>query len=108
MTVSKKEREQLAQKVVALTLSGKSEEALGVLKPILDTKCPFTTLDLVGRQIGQASAGNTTFFETFDRIVDHHAMGGFVIVGQALIWFLPKRFEKVMEKSREYIIKGDT
>lgn len=108
-SISKKEIEQLAEKVVNLTVSGNSEGALTVLKPILDFKCPFAKLDTLGRQIGKASVqiDIPKFFETFDRIIDYNAMGGVVIVGQSLIHFLPLAFEKVMEKSREYIIKGD-
>lgn len=35
-------------------------------------------------------------------------MGSFVVAGQALIKFLPYDFKEVMEKSKEYIIKGNT
>lgn len=109
MNISRKEIEQLAEKVVDLTLSGDSEGALHVLKPVLNVKCPFAKLDTLGRHIGKAHTHPDTpkFFETFDRIINYNAMGGFVIVGQSLIHFLPDVFDKVMEKSREYIIEGD-
>ncbi len=106
--LSKKEIEQIAEKVINSVREKNTEAAFYALKPILDTKCPFSKLDILGRKIGQAStAESRKFFEVFDRIIDYNAMGGFVIVGQALIHFLPENFEKVMEKSREYIIKGD-
>jgi len=107
--ISKKGIEQLAEKAVDLILSGDSEGALHVLKPVLDVKCPFAKLDTLGRQISKVGTKTDMpkFFETFDRIIDYNAMGGFVIVGQSLIHFLPDAFDKVMEKSREYIIKGD-
>lgn len=108
MKVTRREIEELAEDVVDLILSGNSEAALKKLKPVLDVKCPFTFLDALGKRIGQAGTDPEKFFETSDRIVDYNAMGGFVIVGQALIHFLPGSFDKVMEKSREYIIKGDT
>ena len=108
MNMTRKEIRELAEKVANLTKSGKSEAALQVLKPILDCKYPFAKLDTLGQHLGKTGGNLKEFFETFDRIVNYNAMGGFVIVGQALIQFLPNNFELVMEKSREYIIKGDT
>ena len=107
MSITRDEIEVLAQKVVSLTASGKNAAALNVLKPSLDVKCPFTKLDMLGRKIGQAGRDNAKLFETFDTIIEYGAMGGYVIVGQALIEFLPRNFMYVMEKSREYIIKGN-
>lgn len=107
-SLSKKEIIQIAGKVVNSTLEGNTEAAFYTLKPILDVKCPFSKLDALGRKIGQADTTEPEkFFELFDRIIDCNAMGGYVIVGRALIHFLQDNFEKVMEKSREYIIKGD-
>ncbi len=105
--VPRKEIENLVEKVVRLTMSGNHEEAVQVLKPVLDTKCPFTTLDTIGKRIGENGKSSDKFFKTFDRIIDYNAMGGFVIAGQGLIQFLPCHFEEVMEKSRDYIVKGD-
>ena len=108
MYTTRKEIRELAEKVANLTTSGKSEAVLQALKPVLDFKCPFAKLDTLGQHIGKTSGNPKEFFETFDRIINYNAMGGFVIVGQALIQFLPNNFKLVMEKSREYIIKGDT
>lgn len=47
------------------------------------------------------------FIELSDQIVEYDAMGGYVIVGRGLTYFLENRFDKVMEKSKEYIIMGD-
>lgn len=97
----------LADSVGKSILEGNSE-AIQKLKPILDTKCPFSKLDLLGREIGQfGRSQQQKFFKAFDEIIDHNAMGGFVIVGQALIHFLERNFENVMRKSRGYIIRGD-
>lgn len=110
MTISKQELQQLAEKVVNTILSG-DNEVIQILKPILDVKCPFAKLDTLGKHIGKAGAGSDNaeaFFTAFDSIIEYNAMGSFVIVGQALIHFLPDHFKSVMEKSKEYIIKGDT
>ncbi len=107
MSISTKEIEHLADKVVNLTMAGDVQAAFQELKPILDTKCPFSKLDHLGREIGKESSDFGALIVTFDRIIDYNAMGGFVIVGQALIWFLPSNLTEVIEKSREYIIKGN-
>ncbi|MBU6997336.1 MAG: DNA alkylation repair protein [Theionarchaea archaeon] len=84
------------------------EAALHALRPILDRKCHFSTLDLLGKRIGQMGVDeHETFFKAFDKIIQYNAMGSYVIVSQALIWFLPSHLEFVMRKSREYIITGD-
>ncbi|MEM2897384.1 MAG: DNA alkylation repair protein [Candidatus Bathyarchaeia archaeon] len=65
-------------------------------------------LDFLGRQIGQSISHEAQkSFTLFDKIIDRNAMGSFVIVSQALIHFLPNNFDKVMVKSREYIVKGN-
>ena len=98
----------LAKKVVDLTLKDDKKGALKSLKPLLDTKCPFSKLDLLGKEIGQISKIYPQKIIGFlDQIIDYNAMGSFVIVGQALISFLENNFEDVMQKSREYIIRGD-
>ena len=108
--ISRKEIETVAEKVVNSTMLGDHEAVLQALRPILDRRCPFAKLDMLGKYIGRKGAESgelSKVIEAFDSIVDYNAMGGYVIVGQALIWFLPHRFEQVMEKSREYIIKGN-
>jgi 3-methyladenine DNA glycosylase AlkD len=106
MNLSKQEIDTLANQVVDAVVCGGNP--FEMLKPILDTKCPFAKLDMLGHRIGTSgSVDSQKFFKLFDTIIEYNAMGGFVIVGQALIHFLPYTFEKVMEKSKEYIIKGD-
>lgn len=109
-TLSKGEIKALAEVVGASAASGDIRDVVQLLKPVLDSKCPFANLDRLGKEIGTSSIASgelSKVIEAFDSIVDYNAMGGYVIVGQALIWFLPHRFETVMEKSREYIIKGN-
>jgi len=98
----------LAEKVVGFILTDDDKSAIQTLKPLLDARCPFSKLDFLGKEIGQSGIdANDNFFKAFDEIIDYNAMGGFVVVGQALIQFLENDFEKVMNKSREYIIKGN-
>ncbi|MBU7016142.1 MAG: hypothetical protein HXS44_01435 [Theionarchaea archaeon] len=80
MNMTRKEIRELAEKVAELTRSGKSETALQALKPVLDYKCPFAKLDTLGQHICETGENPKEFFETFDRIVNYNAMGGFVIV----------------------------
>lgn len=106
MRLSKHKIDAIAKDVVNAVVTDR--QPLEILKPVLDTKCPFARLDMLGNRIGKSGVLNPQkFFKTFDTIIEYNAMGGFVIVGQALIHLLPHNFEKVMEKSREYIIKGD-
>ncbi|MCL5011200.1 MAG: DNA alkylation repair protein [Patescibacteria group bacterium] len=106
--ISNEQIKTLANQVISLTSANKYREVVKILKPLLDTKCPFIKLDLLGKEIGRAGTSQPQkFFKSFDEIIDYNAMGGFVIVGQALIPFLEKDFEAVMQRSREYIIKGN-
>jgi len=105
---TKEEIKLLAGEVTDLILAGENNKAIEILKPILDTKCPFVRLDFLGREIGSAGINKPgIFFKFFDELIDYNAMGGFVIVSRALTEFLENNFDLVMEKSKEYIIKGD-
>jgi len=105
---SRQELENLSKSVVSFYETEKYDAGLQVLKPLLNSKCPFAKLDFLGQSIGQAGAYQPKkYFEAFDLIINYNAMGSFVIVGQALSSFLTNDFEGTMLKSREYIIKGD-
>jgi 3-methyladenine DNA glycosylase AlkD len=95
--------------VAKLASKGNNSSAIvGNLKPILDSKCPFAKLDYLGSCLGKAGKNDTQkFYPLFDEIINYGAMGGFVVVGRSLTCFLETDFNKVMEKSREYIIAGD-
>jgi 3-methyladenine DNA glycosylase AlkD len=106
ISLSRDERELLAEKVVSAVVS--NTDAFPILQPILDFKCPFRQLDDIGARIGKGLKNRPDlFFKLCDTIVEYNAMSGFVIVGHALIMGLPYTFDRVMEKSREYIIQGD-
>lgn len=108
MIFSKQQIELLAGNIAGFILTGNINEAFQTLKPFLDKKCSFPKLDLLGREIGEAGVNQPDkFFEAFDMIVDYKAMGGSVVVGQAMVPFLENRFEKAMQKNREYIVKGN-
>jgi 3-methyladenine DNA glycosylase AlkD len=108
-SLSREEIDYIAQRVVDACVCEEYGVALHVLKPILDEKCPFSRLDLLGKRIGQVGTEEyEKLLAAFDEIIEYNAMGSYVIVSQALVWFLPSHLEGVMRKSREYIIKGDT
>jgi 3-methyladenine DNA glycosylase AlkD len=101
--------QQLAKEFQSQTQKNHYEKAAEVLKPLLNAKCSFSKLDLLGTLIGdKAKDEPAKFLRAFDCIIDSQAMGGFVIVSEALVSFLDTDFETVMQKSREYIIKGAT
>ena len=98
----------LAQAAANSILADDNEGAVRTLQQLLSAKCEFSELDLVGKEIGHVGTGQPQkFFEAFDKIIDKGTMGGFVIVGRALTCFLETDFQGVMQKSREYTIKGD-
>ncbi|MBU1177832.1 DNA alkylation repair protein [Patescibacteria group bacterium] len=98
-----------AKKIINLVETGRPNLASQVIKPILDNKIPFAKLDKLGSLIGQASLDNKQkYFPFFDAIIKYNAMGGFVVVSRALIPHLDQDMKRVMTKSREYIIQGDT
>lgn len=98
----------LAKKTVDFILADNNKFALQTLKPILDAKCPFPKLDLLGMEIGKAGINQPIiFFKFFDETINYKTIGSFVIVGKAMIYFLKNNFDEVIKKSHEYIIKGD-
>ena len=87
---------------------GNASAVVDNLKPILNSKCPFIKLDYLGKCLGEAGKDDMQkFYPVFDEIINYGAMGGFVVVGRSLTCFLETDLNKVMEKSREYIIAGD-
>ncbi len=86
-----------------------STEVIHLFKPILDTKCPFANLDLLGRKIGHLHSNNPdNLLKILDTLIEYNVIGSYVIAGQALISLLPHDFERALTKSKEYIITGDT
>jgi 3-methyladenine DNA glycosylase AlkD len=108
-TPSPQELQQLDKLFVDKVFNQEPQAAADVLKPLLNTKCSFAKLDLLGRSIGaKAKEHPAIFFSAFDCIVASQAMGGFVVVGEALASILETDFECAMGKTREYIVKGAT
>jgi 3-methyladenine DNA glycosylase AlkD len=108
-TPSTQTLQQLTEEFATHVQKNQFQTAAEVLKPILNTKCPFSKLDLLGKLIGsKAKEQPERFLQAFDRIIDSQAMGGFVVVGESLVSLLETDFEATMHKSREYIIKGAT
>lgn len=84
-------------------------EIIPLFKPILDAKCPFTKLDVLGRKIGNLHSDNPDhLLKILDTLIEYNAMGSYVIAGQALISLLSHDLERALTKSKEYIIIGDT
>ena len=106
--ISNDEVKQLSVAFAEAAAAGDAAAAIEKLEPLLNSKCPFPKLDLLGKYIGaEAMHDHDGFLRAFDQIVDYQAMGGYVVVGQALVAFLETDFARAMQKSREYIVKGD-
>lgn len=108
-TLSLQALQQLSEEFTNYAQKNQAQVAADSLKPLLKSKCSFSKLDKLGSLIGNKAKQNPLrFFETFDCIVESQAMGGFVVVGEALVSVLETDFEASMQKSHEYIIKGAT
>ncbi len=108
-TPSTQNLQQLTEKFVHYVQLNNLEAATETLKPLLNAECSFAKLDKLGTLIGsKVKEDPAKFLAAFDRIIDSQAMGGFVVVSEALVSFLDVNFDAAMQKSREYIIKGAT
>lgn len=109
MELASKERlRQLAQGFATQASQNRPETAAQTLTSLLKTKCPFSKLDQLGTLIGTHAKNNPqTFLYAFDRVIDQGTMGGFVVVGEALVSVLEADFEAALHRSRSYIIKGN-
>ena len=78
------------------------------LKPILEKKCPFSKLDVIGRNLGLNLKNKPELLiQGFDMLIRSNKMASYVIVSQGLFQLMPENLNLVMEKSRQYIIYGD-
>ncbi len=101
--------QRIAEEFTSFAQKNQAQTAADTLKPLLNTKCAFSKLDKLGNLIGTKAKNNPDpFLKAFDCIIESQAMGGFVVVGEALATLLDTDFDAVMQKSREYIIKGAT
>lgn len=108
MNLDKRQLQKLSEKVFAAVNSKQFEQALNLVKPLLDNKIPFSTLDKLGLLIGQKFPSLDSSLLTFyNQIIDYNAMGSYVLVAKSLTCFLPKQLDLVLEKARRYIINGD-
>jgi 3-methyladenine DNA glycosylase AlkD len=108
-TPSVQSLQQIAEEFTKYVQKKQFKTAAEQLNPVLNKKCPFSKLDMLGKLIGsEAKNQPDKFLRAFDHIIDSQLMGGFVVVGESLVSFLEADFEIAMHKSREYIIKGST
>ena len=108
-TPSDQSLQQIAKDFTKYIQKKQFKTAAEQLNPVLNKKCPFSKLDLLGKLIGsEAKNQPDLFLRAFDHIIDSQLMGGFVVVGESLVSLLETDFETALYKSREYIIKGST
>lgn len=107
--LSNKDIRELAAKSVSSLLDSSPEILLESLKPILNSKCSFYKLDLLGELIGyELKEDLDKLINGFDALIKYNKMGSYVICSKGLTQLLPNNLGLVMEKSRDYIIFGDT
>jgi 3-methyladenine DNA glycosylase AlkD len=108
MNLSKEEINEIAENAAKYLLENNEILFLETLKPILDDKCAFSKLDMLGGTLGyKLKYSPDVLIKGFDILVNYNKMGGYVVLGQGLIQLLPENLDIVMKKSREYIILGD-
>ena len=79
-----------------------------LFKPILEKKCPFSKLDLIGRNLGlNLKDKPELLIKGFDILIESNKMGSYVIVSQGLSQLMPENIDLIMEKSRQYMTYGD-
>jgi hypothetical protein len=107
--VSTSEANEVIEKVTRMAERFEYNNIFDVIKPVLDAKCPFTKLDRIGKILGDSAKSHPhKLYPLLEKIVAYNAMGGFVVVAQALVSLTDVDFENVMNLSREYIIRGAT
>jgi 3-methyladenine DNA glycosylase AlkD len=84
------------------------EKAVAFLQPALDRKTSFTLLDIMGKEIGRSGLPLDDLLSFTDKLAETKAMGAYVIIASALSCLLENNLPAAMDKTREYIIQGDT
>ena len=88
---------------------GNYRRIFSTLKPLLDAKCPFTKLDRLGKMLGDSAKSKpSAIFPLLEEIISYNAMGGYVVVAQALVSLLEADLEPVMKLTKDYIRRGAT
>lgn len=106
--MKKKEVEELAQKVNLSIEANNIQNAYAILEPILLVKTPFRYLDIIGESIGVNCPNRLEAYLSFwDEVSKNREMGGYVVVGQALIALLRTNPSLCFRKAVEYLIEGD-
>lgn len=106
-TISSAEYKRIIAEVQRLVSERKIAPLFLTLKPLLDSKCAFPKLDRIGKILGEcADTNERDLVSLLDKIVEYNAMGGYVIVGQALVQMLETNFARAMKLGQKYIEIG--
>jgi 3-methyladenine DNA glycosylase AlkD len=103
--MNSKEATSLGSQVGDLLQAGRLAEAHRRLRPILESRTPFTLLDRIGGAIGQADL--TAVNEFLKQMAAGKTMGGWVIIGSALGQQLDRDLQGAFERCRSFVIAGD-
>jgi 3-methyladenine DNA glycosylase AlkD len=106
--VNAAEARETARSCVNLVRQNAIPEAVALLLPILNRKTSFALLDTIGNETGSAGIHTDILFSFTDKLEETKAMGAYVIIASALNCFPAAGLAAAMDKTREYIIKGDT
>jgi len=99
------EARDFAKKLSAFVRDGYLNDALKVLRSILDHRTPFRLLDIIGWEFGKLEEG--TLYRLLERISRLKAEGGWVIIAAALHERLETALLPSLEMAQKYIIQAD-
>jgi len=107
--ISNEKFREITESVHSYATKGDYQKIFPVLKPTLDAKCSFTKLDRMGKMLGDsAQAHPSDLYPLLEEIISYNAMGGYVVVAQALVSLLAVDFDQAMKLSQNYISRGAT
>jgi 3-methyladenine DNA glycosylase AlkD len=95
----------LGNEITGLVQAGQSDQAYGLLAPVLAERTPFAMLRHIGEAIGAGSLEAANAF--LERIAADKTEGGWVVVASALEGQLERDLAGAFERCRQFIIAAD-
>ena len=96
---------ELGKRILALVEVGEARDAYALLGPVLAQRTPFPLLQRIGEAVGAGSPSAVNVF--LDRVAAERTMGGWVVIGGALLQQLDRDLVGAFERCRTYVIAAD-
>jgi hypothetical protein len=100
-----KEADELGARIAALVEAGQTDDAYGLLAPVLGERTPFRLLDRIGRAVGAGPASHVDAM--LERIASERTEGGWVVIASALGQRLDRDVDGAFVRSRSYIVAAN-